>query len=68
VLLDFDVQPLMLGQTIVDGFGFTDVDLEPCPYHILTCMGGLEITRGLTKQKIVIKINPSKPTDTIVQA
>ncbi len=54
VLLDSNVQPLMLGKTIVDGLGLTDVNLDPCPYHILTSMGGLEKTRRLTKQQIVI--------------
>jgi hypothetical protein len=36
VLLDFNVQPLMLGKTTVDGLGLTNADLDPCPYHILT--------------------------------
>ncbi len=40
VLLDFSVQPLMLGKAIIDGFILIDVDLDPCPYHILTSMGG----------------------------
>ncbi len=53
-LLDFGVQPLMLGKAIVDGLGLIDVDLDPCPYHILTTMGGLEKTLGLTKQEIMI--------------
>jgi hypothetical protein len=42
VLLDFGVQPLMLGKTTIDGFGLTNVNLGPCPYQILTSMGGLE--------------------------
>jgi hypothetical protein len=49
VLLDFGVQPLMLGKAIVNGLGLINVDLDPCPYHILTTMGGLEKTRRLTK-------------------
>jgi hypothetical protein len=49
VLLDFGVQPLMLGKATVNGLGLTNVDLDPCPYHILTSMGGLEKTRRLTK-------------------
>jgi hypothetical protein len=32
----------MLGKAVVDGLGLTDVDLDPCPYHILTSMDGLE--------------------------
>jgi hypothetical protein len=49
VLLDFSAQPLMLGKVDVDGFGLTHVDLDPCPYHILTSMGGLEKAQGLTE-------------------
>jgi hypothetical protein len=54
VLLNFGVQPLMLGKATVDGLGLIDADLDPCPYHILTTMGGSEKTLGLTKQEIVI--------------
>jgi hypothetical protein len=32
----------MLGKYVVDGFGLTNADLDPCPYQILTSMGGLE--------------------------
>jgi len=49
VLLDFGVQPLMLGKVVIDGFGLTNVDFDPCPYQILACMGGSEKARGLTK-------------------
>jgi hypothetical protein len=41
VLLDSNVQPLMLGKIVINGLGLTDVNLDPCPYHILTSMGGL---------------------------
>jgi hypothetical protein len=44
VLLDFGTQPLMLGKVVVDGLGLIDADLDPCPYQILTSMGGLEKT------------------------
>jgi hypothetical protein len=54
VLLDFGVQPLMFDKTIIDGLGLTHVNLDPCPYHILTSMGGLKKARKLTKQKIMI--------------
>ncbi len=54
MLLDSNVQPLMLGKTIVYGFGLIDVNLDPCPYEILTSMGGLEKAQGLTKHEIVI--------------
>jgi hypothetical protein len=31
-LLDFDVQPLMLGKDVVHGFGLTNATIDPCPY------------------------------------
>jgi hypothetical protein len=55
VLLDSGVQTLMLGKTIVDGLILTNADLDPCPYHILTSMGGSKKAQGLTKQEIVIQ-------------
>jgi hypothetical protein len=58
----------MLGKVVVDGLGLTNADLDPCPYHILTSMGGSKKAQGLTNQEIVIQINPNKPTNyTIVQ-
>jgi hypothetical protein len=30
----------MLGKVIIEGLGLTDVDLDPCPYQILTFIGG----------------------------
>ncbi len=44
----------MLGKVVVEGFGLTNVDFEPCPYQILTSMGGLEKAQGLSKKEIVI--------------
>jgi hypothetical protein len=68
VLLDFGVQPLMLGNVVVDGLGLTNDDFDPCPYHILTSMGGSKKSQRLTKQEIVIQINPNKPINyTVVQ-
>jgi hypothetical protein len=44
MLLDFDVQTLMLGKIILHGLGLTNVDLDPCPYQVLTSMGRSEKT------------------------
>jgi hypothetical protein len=44
----------MLGKAIVKGLGLTDVDLEPCPYHILTLMGELEKVQGITQHEVII--------------
>jgi len=44
----------MLGKTVINGFGLTHVDLDPCPYHILTSMGGLKEAWRLPKKEIVI--------------
>jgi hypothetical protein len=45
----------MLGKTNVDGLGLTDVDLDWCPYQILTSMGESKEARA-----IVIQVNPNK--------
>jgi hypothetical protein len=50
VLLDFGVQQLMLGKIAIDDFGLIDVDLDPCPYHILTSISGSKKTQRSTKQ------------------
>jgi hypothetical protein len=38
-----------LGKVVVGGVGLTNVDFDPCPYHILTFMGGSKKAQGLTK-------------------
>jgi hypothetical protein len=54
---------------LLNGLGLINIDLDPCPYHILTSMGGSEKTQRLTKQEVVIRVNPNKPTNyTIVRA
>ncbi len=59
MLLDSSVQPLILGKDVVDGLGLTNAGLD----QILTSMGGSKKVRGLTKQEIVIQVNPNKPID-----
>jgi hypothetical protein len=49
MLLDFGVQPLMLGKANIDGLRLTNADLDQFPYHILTSMGGLKKVGGLAK-------------------
>ncbi len=49
MLLDYNVQPLVLGKVVADGLGLTDGDLGPCPYQILTLMSGSKKARKLTK-------------------
>ncbi len=63
VLLDSNFQPLMLGKAIVDDLGLTNVNFNPCPYHILTLMNGSKMVQRLTKQEVVIQVNPTKPMD-----
>jgi hypothetical protein len=48
-VLDSSAQPLMLGKAVIDGLGLIDADLDLCPYHILTSMGGSEKAQRLTK-------------------
>ncbi len=49
-MLDSNVQPLMLGKIVVDGLGLTNANLDPCPYQILTSMGGSKKAQRLTKK------------------
>jgi hypothetical protein len=44
----------------MEGFGLIDVDVEPCPYQILTSMSMSKKACRLTKQKIVIQVNPHR--------
>jgi len=56
----------MLSKVVIEGFGLTYVDFYPCPYQIFTSMGGSEKARRLTKQEIMIQVNPNKLVDYIV--
>jgi hypothetical protein len=59
----------MLGKIVVEGLALTDVDLEPCPYHILTLMGGSKRAQGITKHEVVIQVNTIRFIDyTMVHA
>jgi hypothetical protein len=43
--------------------------IDPCPFKILTSMGGLKKAQWLTKSEIVMQVNPNNPTYyTIVRA
>jgi len=52
----------MLGKDVIDGLGLTNAGLD----QILTSMGGSKKVRRLTKQEIVIQVNPNKPIDYII--
>jgi len=54
VMLDSNVQPLMLGKMAMDGLGLINVNFKPCPYQILTSMGGSKKAQRLAKPKMVI--------------
>jgi hypothetical protein len=59
----------MLGKTKIDGLWLTHANLDLCPYHILTSMGGSKKRQGLTTKEIVIQGNLNKPTNyTTMQA
>ncbi len=47
----------------MEGLRLTNVDLEPCPYKILTSMGGSEKVHKISKHEVVIQINPIRPTN-----
>jgi hypothetical protein len=45
------------------GIWLTVADLEPCPYQILTSMGGSKHVRRITKHKVVIQVNHIRPAN-----
>lgn len=59
--MDSNVEPLMSGKTIVEGFGLINIDFKPCLCQILTSMGGSKNVWRLTKHEVVIQINLNKP-------
>jgi hypothetical protein len=44
----------------MEGLELIDVDVEPCPYKILTSIGKLKKAWRLIKLEIVIQVNPNK--------
>jgi hypothetical protein len=53
----------MLGKVTMEGLDLIDMDVEPCPYKILTSMGKSKKAWRLIKLEIVIQVNPNKPID-----
>ena len=52
VLMDTGAQPVMIGKLLADVLGLTASDLKPCPFTILTSLGGTEWATGQTKEPI----------------
>ena len=52
VLLDSGAQPVMIGKRLADDLGLTVADFEPCPFTILTSLGGTERATGITRNPL----------------
>ena len=52
VMLDSRAQPVMIGKQLAQDLGLSAIDLEPCPFTIITSVGGKETAIGYTRQPL----------------
>ena len=52
VMMDFSAQPVMIGKRLAQELGLNADDLEPCPFTIITSVGGTERATGYTRQPL----------------
>ena len=52
VMMDSGAQPVMIGKRLAQDLGLTAADLEPCPFTIVTSVGGTERATGYTRQPL----------------
>ena len=52
VMLDSGAQPVMIGKQLAQDLGLGAADLEPCPFTILTSVGGTEKAMGYTRHPL----------------
>jgi len=52
VMMDSDAQLVMIGKKLAQKLGLTIVDLEPCPFIIVTSIGGTKQTTYFIKQPL----------------
>jgi hypothetical protein len=64
VLLDFGAQPLMLGKVACIGLGIRRLELEPCPFHIQTSLGGAnDRSHFMTCETLSVQMKPDHAID-----
>ena len=52
VMLDSGAQPVMIGKQLARDLGLGAADLEPCPFTIVTSVGGTENAMGYTRHPL----------------
>ena len=52
VMLDSGAQPVMIGKQLAQDLGLVAADLEPCPFTIVTSVGGTETALGYTRHPL----------------
>jgi hypothetical protein len=52
VMLDSGAQPVMIGKQLAQDLGLVASDLEPCPFTIVTSVGGTETALGYTRHPL----------------
>ena len=52
VMLDSGAQPVMIGKQLAKDLGLRADDLEPCPFSIVTSVGGTEKAMGYTRSPL----------------
>jgi hypothetical protein len=46
--MDTKAQPIVIGKLLANALGLTTLDLKPCPFTMLTTLGGMEHATGQT--------------------
>jgi hypothetical protein len=64
VLLDSSAQPLMLRKVACIGLGIRRLELETCPFQILTSLGGTsDRSNFMTCERLSVQLKPNHVTD-----
>ena len=57
VMMDSGAQPVMIGKGLAGNLGLTPTNLDPCPFTIVTSVGGTERAIGYTKTPLCLVFN-----------
>jgi len=54
VMMTSSTQPIMIGKQLIEAFSIIDVNLESCPFTIVTSMGGTKCATSYTKEPLCL--------------
>jgi hypothetical protein len=57
VMMDSGAQPVMIGKGLADSLALTPANLDPCPFTIVTSVGGTKRATGYTKTPLRLIFN-----------